>query len=557
MKLLIQPKAKWTVAQRLLSTFIIAFLTVGSIALVGEYWWLRKNLAEQVESRAEALAKSLIFAVEAIVEGSYTVSLNRTVQNYATLPAVLEVVIVSSDRDIIAQSNSIFPRSLYYRLQPQIEVLQTSMHRQESLNTEVVLNRRSILVFMTPFYSPIFTSSNGAVMLFIDRAEMEERSRQTFIFSVLILMTAMLAIILVLAWSIQRTVLKPLKTINKGIEESKNNQNFAISNSLKCQEFFTLADTFDRVYNQLHQEIMERRQAEDQLRNKSDELEQLILELKQTQIQLIQTEKMSSLGQLVAGIAHEINNPVSFIAGNLFHIDGYFQDFVHLLEVYKKQYPNPVPEIEQLREELEVDFVLEDAEKLLKSMKHGTDRIRDIVVSMRNFSRLDEADMKEVDIHQGIESTLLILQHRFKGFPYSVPIELIKDYGKLPLINCYPSELNQVFMNLLANAIDALKEEVEKDQSFVPTITIRTESRYSADRLKSVVIYIADNGGGISESNQQRLFDPFFTTKPVGEGTGLGLSISYKIVVDRHKGRLVCHSELNKGTEFEIEIPVS
>jgi signal transduction histidine kinase len=550
MKVLIQAKSKWTVAQRLLSTFIIAFLTVGSIALVGEYWWLRKNLAEQVESRAEALGESLIFAVEAIVEGSYAVSLNRTVQNYATLPAVLEVVIISSDRDIIAQSNSIFPRSLYYRLQPDLESLQTSIDRQQSRNIEVILNGKSILVFITPFYSSIFTSSSGAVILFIDRAEMEERSRQTFFFSVLILVTAMLAIILVLVWSIQRTVLKPLKTISKGIEESKNNQSFVIDDSLKCQEFFVLADTFSQTYNQLHKEIVERRQAE-------NELEQLILELKQTQIQLIQTEKMSSLGQLVAGIAHEINNPVNFIAGNLLPIEGYFQDFLNLLNAYEKYYPDPVSEIENLREELEIDFVLEDIQSILKSMKHGTDRIRDIVVSMRNFSRLDEADMKEADIHQGIESTLLILQHRFKEFDHSVPIELIKNYGDLPLIYCYPSELNQVFMNLLANAIDALKEEAQKHREFVPVITIRTEARYYGDDLKSVVIYIADNGRGISEADQQRLFDPFFTTKPVGEGTGLGLSISYKIVVDHHKGRLVCHSELNKGTEFEIEIPVS
>jgi signal transduction histidine kinase len=266
---------------------------------------------------------------------------------------------------------------------------------------------------------------------------------------------------------------------------------------------------------------------------------------------------MSSLGQLVAGIAHEINNPVNFIAGNLLPIEGYFQDFLNLLNAYEKYYPDPVSEIENLREELEIDFVLEDIQSILKSMKHGTDRIRDIVVSMRNFSRLDEADMKEADIHQGIESTLLILQHRFKEFDHSVPIELIKNYGDLPLIYCYPSELNQVFMNLLANAIDALKEEAQKHREFVPVITIRTEARYYGDDLKSVVIYIADNGRGISEADQQRLFDPFFTTKPVGEGTGLGLSISYKIVVDHHKGRLVCHSELNKGTEFEIEIPVS
>ncbi|MDJ1175788.1 ATP-binding protein [Roseofilum capinflatum] len=557
MKFLRKEHSQWTVSQRLLSTFIIAFLAVGSIALIVESWWLRRNLAEQVESRAEALAKSLIFSVEGIVEGSYRASLNRTVQNYATLPAVLEVVILGSNQQIVAHSNTIFPRSLYFRLQSDIQALEPSLRMEQPVHTEVVLDQKSILIFKVPFYSSIFSSSSGAVMLFIDRAEMERRSLQTFIFSTVILLSALIVILLVLGWAIQHTVLQPLKKINQAIEESQNNQNCVIANRFNSQEFTHLAQTFSDAYNQLQTEIIERRQAEDDLRKKSDELEKLIVELKQTQIQLIQTEKMSSLGQLVAGIAHEINNPVSFIAGNLVPIDHYFQDFVHLLEAYQRQYPNPASEIEELREELEIDFILEDAQNILRSMKHGTDRIRDIIISMRNFSRLDEADMKEADIHQGIESTLLILQHRFKEFSHSVPIELIKDYGKLPLINCYPSELNQVFMNLLANAIDALKEEAEKDKQFVPMITIRTEARYSADRLKSVLIYIADNGAGISESHQQRLFDPFFTTKPVGEGTGLGLSISYKIVVDRHKGRLVCHSELNKGTEFEIEIPVS
>ncbi|MDJ1170870.1 ATP-binding protein [Roseofilum sp. BLCC_M154] len=477
MKFLRQEHSQWTVSQRLLSTFIIAFLAVGSIALIVESWWLRRNLVEQVESRAEALAKSLIFSVEGIVEGSYRASLNRTVQNYATLPAVLEVVILSSNQQIVAHSNTIFPRSLYFRLQSDIQALEPSLRMEQHVHTEVVLDQKSILIFKVPFYSSIFSSSSGAVMLFIDRAEMERRSLQTFIFSTVILLSALIVILLVLGWAIQHTVLQPLKKINQAIEESQNNQNCVIANRFNSQEFTHLAQTFSDAYNQLQTEIIERRQAEDDLRKKSDELEKLIVELKQTQIQLIQTEKMSSLGQLVAGIAHEINNPVSFIAGNLLPIEGYFEDFLHCLKAYEKYYPEPVPELQELREDLELDFVLQDVQNILKSMKHGTDRIRDIVVSMRNFSRLDEAEMKEADIHQGIESTLLI--------------------------------------------------------------------------------YIADNGAGISESDQQRLFDPFFTTKPVGEGTGLGLSISYKIVVDRHKGRLVCHSELNKGTEFEIEIPVS
>lgn len=294
-----------------------------------------------------------------------------------------------------------------------------------------------------------------------------------------------------------------------------------------------------------------------QTRNQSAQIAQNLKDLQQTQSQLIQTEKMSSLGQLVAGIAHEINNPVNFIYGNLNHATDYTENLLSLLELYQQQYPDSSPEIAELTEAIDLDFLLEDLPKLLLSMKVGADRIRQIVLSLRNFSRLDESQMKGVDIHEGIDSTLLILQHRLKSNLDSANIVLVKEYGSLPLVECYAGQLNQVFMNVIGNAIDALESDKLVDRkSVIPQIKISTSVGQINGNVPSAVIRISDNGSGISESMRQRIFDPFFTTKPVGKGTGLGLSISYQIVVEKHGGVFKCSSQLGKGTEFAIEIPI-
>ncbi|WP_348234301.1 ATP-binding protein [Trichocoleus sp. DQ-U1] len=265
---------------------------------------------------------------------------------------------------------------------------------------------------------------------------------------------------------------------------------------------------------------------------------------------------MSSLGQLVAGIAHEINNPVNFIYGNLAHTDEYTKDLLNLLKLYQHHYSHPVPEIQDEMAAIDLDFLIGDLPKMLTSMKVGAERIRQIVLSLRNFSRLDEAEMKAVDIHEGIESSLLILQNRLKTKPDHPGIQLIKEYGDLPQVECYAGQLNQVFMNLLTNAIDALEERMERGEentkSYIPKICIRT-SVVNSDR---VLISIADNGLGMTEAMKKQLFNPFFTTKPVGKGTGLGLSISYQIVVEKHGGQLHCLSEPGQGTEFAIAIPI-
>ncbi|MGF1494585.1 MAG: PAS domain S-box protein [Microcoleaceae cyanobacterium] len=283
----------------------------------------------------------------------------------------------------------------------------------------------------------------------------------------------------------------------------------------------------------------------------AEQLAQALQELQQKETQLIQSEKMSSLGQMVAGIAHEINNPVNFIYGNLRPIRDYTRGLLELLQLYSDSYPDPNSEIEEVIEEIDLDFVVEDLPKIIASMEVGTHRIRQIVTSLRNFSRLDESDMKPVDIHEGIESTLLILQNRLKPkLGAEQGIEIIKNYGQLPKVECYAGQLNQVFMNILGNSIDALNEQHQEGQIVIATTTI---SGLFADQ---VMISFKDNGPGMPEEVRRKLFDPFFTTKPVGKGTGLGLSISYEIVVEKHHGSLTCLSEPGKGAEFQIQIPV-
>lgn len=303
------------------------------------------------------------------------------------------------------------------------------------------------------------------------------------------------------------------------------------------------------------------------LQQQSLELEQALRELQQTQAQLIQTEKMSSLSQLVAGLAHEINNPISFIYSNITPAHEYLQDLLRLLQLYQHHYPQPVPEIQDEAEAIELNFLMQDLPKLLTSMKLGADRIKQIVLSLRNFSRLDEAEMKLVNIHEGIDSTLMFLESRLKATPDHPAIEILKEYADLPLVECYAGELNQVFIKLITNAIDAIEESfvichlLPKGEDSASTSLIRRkgqiriQTELTAD--KQIIIRIVDNGVGIPENLQNQLFNPFFTTKPVGKGTGLGLSISYQIVTQKHQGKLQCNSTLGKGTEFVMAIPLN
>ncbi|HEY9862966.1 MAG TPA: PAS domain S-box protein [Candidatus Obscuribacterales bacterium] len=302
-------------------------------------------------------------------------------------------------------------------------------------------------------------------------------------------------------------------------------------------------------------DITDGKQAEEALRQAKEEAEVALVNFRKAQSQLIQAEKMSSLGQLVAGVAHEINNPVNFIYGNLIHAQEYTETLLNLIEIYQTHYPDPPTEIIDFAEEVELDFLIEDFPNIINSMKMGSNRIREIVLSLRNFSRLDEADMKAVNIHEGIDNTLLILQNRLKENAQHRGVKIVKKYGTIPLVECYVGQLNQVFMNLLSNAIDALQDSGRNcpiiHQQNPDQITIETE----LIQQNKIRIKIADNGVGMSENVKSNLFNPFFTTKPVGKGTGLGLSISYQIIVEKHRGSIECHSELGQGTEFIIEIP--
>ena len=324
------------------------------------------------------------------------------------------------------------------------------------------------------------------------------------------------------------------------------------------------ADGQAKVIIGVSQDITTRKQAEEALRQseerereKARDLESALRSLRSTQTQLIQTEKMSSLGQLVAGIAHEINNPVNFIHANIDYLNQYTKQLLDLVTLYEQEYPEPNSKIVDRIQEIDLDFMAEDLRKVVGSMQVGTERIRQIVLSLRNFSRLDESAMKPVDIHAGIESTLLILQHRLKSHDSHPEIEVIKEFGKLPLVECYASQLNQVFMNIIANGIDAIEERYQKlsvPGSETPSGRIAICTRVTAQN--TVLVEISDNGTGMPQGIVDRIFNPFFTTKAVGKGTGLGMSIAHSIVVEKHNGKIECISSIGCGTTFQIEIPI-
>ena len=362
------------------------------------------------------------------------------------------------------------------------------------------------------------------------------------------------------AFTVER--LEVLKLLSSQVAVSLKNA-LLYANLEKTTDNLKVAKAQLEYHNQsletkVHERTLELQDKNQQLKQQASELKKALEELKRTQIQMIQTEKMSSLGQLVGGIAHEINNPINFIYGNITHTSEYFQDLINLLHLYEKQYPDATPEIEDERENIDLEYLISDLPQMLSSMKMGVERIRQIVLSLRNFSRLDEADMKKVNIHEGIDSSLLLLHSRLKvNSEGTTNIEVRKEYSYLPLVECYAGQLNQVFMNLLLNSIEALEEKIKQEKvrakkDFSPVIHIHT-SIIDSDWIE---IRFADNGFGMTKEIHQKAFDPFFTTKPIGSGTGMGLAISYQIIVEKHKGQFICNSVPGEGVEFVIQIPV-
>ncbi|MEM7725397.1 MAG: ATP-binding protein [Cyanobacteria bacterium P01_A01_bin.45] len=494
-----------------------------------------------------------------------------------------EVKETDEETEALQKINIIYKLSIISHFQKSQNIYKNFVDK--SLNSSEIINTREQIFqidnsnFASIFADIIRNIKNAREII---GEELEEVEREIIILSRirLSIITASMFISTIFAIIITyytiKNISRPLQAVTKVAtqisQESKFNLQVPVTTN---DEVGVLAQNFNQMLVRIRELLIEQQISQEQLafynhnlelqvqnrteelQHKNIDLQKTLVELKNAQNQIIQSEKMSSLGQLVAGVAHEINNPVSFIAGNLVHTSEYTNDLLKLIKLYQEVYTHPEDIILLQIEEIDLEYLLEDLPKAIASMKVGAERITEIVKSLRNFSRLDESEYKQANIHEGIDGTLMILSHRLKSNGQRQEIQIIQDYSPLPLINCYPGQLNQVFMNILSNAIDAIEEyeykRIKEDIALHPSqIKIKTQI-VDDSWLK---ISIQDYAGGIPEKVISRLFDPFFTTKPIGKGTGLGLSISYQIIVEKHAGKLTCNSKLGEGTEFIIELPI-
>lgn len=543
------------ISHRLIGSFIgVSLLTgvVGAVAIAQSYKIAETLAMAEAEDVAEVMATSIIH--NSRHQEPLHTHKPADLQHYTNLMHDLQkrdIVVVNRQNLVLSDTvpenvGTIFGHDKGNEIQQTMQDGKTRTFLEQSVDYPQGIKSIVVPLKIDP------TTTSGAVIVewssVYDKAIAQARPT---IIIISITSLSCIALALLIGLRISSSIAKPLHVITTVAKEATQTSNFDLQAPVTTtDETGTLATALNALIQQVKALLNDKEQ-------RSEELQQALNQIQTTQLQLVQTEKMSSLGQLVAGVAHEINNPVNFIHGNITHLDSYIQDLLKVVHGYQAHYPDPPQTLQATLDDVELDFLDQDLVKLLQSMKVGTDRIRQIVLSLRNFSRLDESEFKAVDLHEGIDNTLLILQHRLNAKPTSPATQVIKEYTQLPLVECYPGQLNQVFMNLIANAIDVLDEAVQqrrKDgQPAQPsTIWISTQMK-AEDRVR---ITIADNGSGMAETVRSRVFDPFFTTKPIGKGTGLGLSISHQIVTEKHNGKMECDSTLGEGTKFVIEIPL-
>ncbi len=490
-------------------------------AVLGNSVWLRyetDGFVQSINQATQLVAEAQVFVNAPHNRTTDTKELQDLLKAYAiTLDAYGSV------------TQSLLQQIDPWNLEPD-EILPTQQQLLRNSSGEVAITLDQLSERLTEQIKAAREQDESAALILERSAILRERI-------ILLSMLLSLAIAAALAVYTSRAIVQPIRDVTLVAQQVADESNFALRAPVRTSDEVGVLAT---SLNQLIQRIAAYTQ-----------------ELKQAQSQLIQTAKMSSLGEIVAGVSHEINNPINFIYGNLYYTHDYIQDLLTLLQLYQQEYPEPSATIQNQLEEIDFEFLVEDLPKMLSSMRGGADRIRDIVQSLRNFSRLDEAEMKPVNLHEGIDNTLVILSSRLK-----LGIEVIKEYGELPLVECYPAQLNQVFMNLLCNAIDALEELKVQASNLQPVTQTNLQPAVLCIQIRTelldpnrVLIRISDNGSGIPAAIKDRIFDPFFTTKQPGKGTGLGLAVSYQII-NQHQGKIEVISAPNQGAEFVITLPV-
>ena len=565
---------KGKLSRQLLTGFGVALATVGVATLGLNSFLIQTKLEQELQDQAQSITHGVGFSAEGLIELGNQSIIKRVVQNYATLPSVDEVAIVAPSGATLARSGESNTYPTYAIIYPELALLlkQAAQTDQET-SFRTVLRGKPVLIQILPFSSAFLGGgdSRGLVVAILDVTELQQSAWKTFSASTVILLVGMGVILALMTLLIQRSVLTPLQQLNQAITDRGGIDRFVMPEHLPDNEIKFLAQTIQsaatriEAYKTLELEIAQRQQAEAallaseaQLRQQAQDLEQALLHVQQAQMQMIQSEKMSALGNLVAGVAHEINNPVGFLKGSLSNTTDYLTDLLSHIELYQTVYPTPDRRITAHAEEIDLEFLIDDLPKLIISMKNATERVQSISDSLRIFSRADSEYPVAFNLHDGLDSTVLILKYRLKANDTRPAIEVVRLYDNIPLVTCFPGQLNQVFMNILANAIDALEEANQgHDFEFLKAhpnrITIKTEV---SEDGQTVTVHIRDNGAGMTAEVQQRIFDQLFTTKAVGKGTGLGLAIAHQVIVEKHQGSLECTSSPNNGTEFTIRLPV-